>query len=94
MANVFTGNPWSLDTVYTTTPAGEIRSGRVRVHHFEFVGYAAATDTVEVQDANGRTIWIGVGRTDLSNVKSAEVGWVKGIKVPTLSAGRLLVYIV
>jgi len=89
VANQLASLPWVIDTA----SANVLFTGKIFVRHFEFAGYAAGTDTVVVQDINSRPVWQADGKTDLDPVLSYKVGWIKGIKVPTLSSGKLYVYI-
>jgi hypothetical protein len=64
----------------------------IRNAHFEFTSYAAASDRVSVQDRFGNLVWETTGRTDLSTVVSFTVEWIYGLKVPTLTSGKLFMY--
>ena len=76
MANRLSSNPWVLDTA----AIGVILfSNPVKVRHFEFSGYAAATDKVVLKDNLLREIWRGTGAADLQEVRSSDIGWVNGI---------------
>jgi hypothetical protein len=92
VANDVTSNPWTLDTVGAVAP---FALSRIKIHHFEFVGYAVATDIARLLNRNGDIVWEAQGRTDFSVVKSDRVGWVSGLSVDTLSdgQGKVLVYI-
>lgn len=91
MANDISGNPLIIDTAAATNvwPQG----GNLNVRHFEFVDYAAGTDNVIVTDRNGRRVWSANGTADLDNIISQEIGWIRGLIVPTLSSGKLYVYL-
>ena len=81
MANQATGpSPWSFDT----PQAGAFFSGRIRILRLVYAGYSAATDSVEVQDANGHIIAFLQGTTALT-----PLGPVM-IDVPMESAGLLI----
>jgi hypothetical protein len=85
------------------TPSNTVLfTGHMKIDHMEFVGYGAATDQVEVQDLNGRLVALLKGNSDLNVVSTWEnVGWVRGLKVPTtltsgggpnLPSGKLIIY--
>lgn len=88
MANRLTENPFVIDTA----GAAAIFKTNIQVEYFEFVGYNLDTDNVIVQDGAGNLIWQENGASDLRNVRSGRIGWVQGLTVPTLSAGKLLVF--
>ena len=91
MANDLTANPWIFDTVGEATG---YKGGNVKVRHFEYSDYTAETDGVVVVDRNGRVVWTNNGASDLQEVRSGNIGWVKnGLYVSTLSSGKLKVYI-
>jgi hypothetical protein len=93
MANDVTRNPWVLDTVGIVwgTVAQPLPA---RIGQIEFAGYSVDTDTCEVQDLDSKTIWIGNGAADLETVRSGKIGWShRGLKVSTLTAGKVYVYI-
>jgi len=90
MANSITGRQWKIDTPSATA----ILTSAVKVKEIEFTQYAADADEFSVTDRNGRIVWEGNGRSDLSPFRSGSVGWVDGIIVPTLTAGaELLIYL-
>lgn len=89
MANNLTSNPWVIDT----PGAALLFAGDVYVEHFEFAGYAAQGNQVQVTDRFGKVVWLATGAGDLSEVRSAKVDKVHGIGCPTLQgAGQLRVY--
>ena len=90
MANVLTGRQWKIDTASATA----LLSSEIKVEQIEFSSYSVDTDTVSIQDKNGRIIWEGNGASDLQTVRSGKIGWVDGLKVPTLTAGKIIVYLV
>jgi hypothetical protein len=89
MANQLTQLPWSLDTVAV------VATYPVDIHHMEFVDYDVDTDTFEVQDKDGNTVWSGKGNVDLSPVtQGAMSGWANGLQLTSLVGnGRILVYL-
>ncbi len=89
MANQIASLPWAIDTASAT----DIASGYMLIAHFEFVGYALDTDNVVVHDTNGRVVWQANGLDNLAPVASEYIGTIQGLRVPTLSAGKLLVFI-
>lgn len=90
MANNLTGNPWKLDGSSMTTV---LFPGWIKVRHFEFAAYAAATDTVSLGDRTGRVVWNASGTTDKQEVRSGTVGWINGLQELTHTNGTVLVYI-
>ncbi len=84
----------SGDDVTSGTGTASVHfQSEVKVKHFEFVSYTADAHLAVLQDTNGNVIWEVNGKSDLSNVVSQVVGWVKGIKLVTLNSGKILVYI-
>lgn len=98
MAAQLINNPWS----FVAADAGStvVSLNRFKIAHVEFVGYQGATDTCELQDQLGNTIWYTQGAADLSSVRSEYIGWVNGIVVPAntflgnpnIVSGKLLIY--
>lgn len=89
MANDLAGRPWTLDTPGTTV----LWKGWVKIKNVEFTDYTADTDTAALQDQNGRNIVDFNGKADLSPVFSLELGWVNGLKLTALTAGKVKVFI-
>jgi len=90
MANNLAENPITIDTA----SANVIINWNICVHHMEFVNYAAQTDNVVVQNMNGHNVWDAIGDTTLSPIsQGSQVGWIHGLKVPTLTSGLLKIYI-
>jgi hypothetical protein len=90
MANDLTSNPWVIDTA----SASVLCQTNVAVEHFEFAGYSAQGSQCIVQDRSGKTVWAATGAADLEEVRSGKVGWIQGLKIPTLENGGVLrVYI-
>ncbi len=77
----------------TGTATVNVNTGETKIRHMEFVGYSADAHTCVLQDANGNTVWQTNGKSDLSNVVSQSIGWVQGLKLTTLDAGKVLVYV-
>lgn len=92
MANDFARNPWVIDTPFAVAPSPIIELSSVPIDHFEFLGYQVDTDSVVVNDNTGGLLWADNGAADLRNVRSGTIGPSRGVLVPTLTAGKLLVY--
>lgn len=90
MANVLSGNPWTLDTV----SAIPFWTGQIDVLYIEMIDYTLDTDTVQLKDGFGRVVWEGNGAADLEPVRSGHVGWVHGMAFTASSnaATRVRVY--
>lgn len=90
MANVLSGNPWTLDTV-SATP---FWPGWVEVHHFEMIDYTVDTDTCQLKDTAGRVVWEGNGASDLRPVVSGLIGSIMGLALSASNnaATRVRVY--
>lgn len=88
MANQLGSNPWVLDTAGT----GLLFSSDVRNAHFEWEGYAAQADAVEIKDRFGKVVWAATGAGDLSLVESFTCEWVHGINLTVKTAGIVRVY--
>lgn len=82
MGNQVASQPWVIDTV-SNTP---IFTGFMNIIHIAYTGYTDAAHSVELQDANGRTICHLDGNTDLEEIPSYFTGTVQGIKVPLLQS--------
>lgn len=91
MANDIAANPWSLDTVGATI----IWPSWIKVAHFEMIDYTVDTDTVQLQDRNGRVVWEGNGASDLRPIVSMRVGWINGLvfAASNNAATRVRVYL-
>ena len=96
MANQLAANPWLIDTP-SATP---MYLGTMHAVQIEYIDYTADTDTVEIQDRDGRVIALLNGAVDLRTVRTGRMGWVYGLKVPltdslaraNMAHGRILVY--
>ena len=88
MANNLTANPWVVDTP-SATP---IFRTYAKLRHIEFTSYAVDADNCVVNDQNGVTVWVGNGNPALESERSGSIGWVNGVVVPTLTAGKVLIY--
>lgn len=89
MANRIAQNPMYIDTPGTTP----IVSTGYKIKHIEFVGYAGYSDHAIVTNLNGVTVAELTAASDLQEVRTATIGWVDGIVVPTLTSGALLIYV-
>jgi hypothetical protein len=90
VANNIVSNPWILDTV----TAAVLLPMNMKVHHFEFVGYATNTDTCQVQDGHGNVVWQGNAAADLEEVRSGNVGWIhNGLRLSQISSGQVRVFL-
>lgn len=90
MAAQLSANPWTV----AAADAGTVNiTGKVKIRHIEFVGYNAITDVCEVTNTNGLVIWDGHGAADFEVVRSGPIGWVTGVKVPTISSGYVRIYV-
>ena len=93
MANDMSRNPWVLDNVGTVwgTTAQPLP---VEIIQIEFAGYNVNTDACVIQDLDSKVIWQGDGASDLSTVRSGKIGTVhKGVKLTTLTAGKVFIYV-
>jgi len=86
MANLLNSMPWTIDT----PGASVLYKTPIKVAHFEFSLYAAQGNEVIVQDQTGKQVWSATGAADLEEVRSAKVGWINGLIVPTLQGGGVL----
>ena len=90
MSNDLAGRPWMIDQEDDVP----VVSSWVKINTLQWMGYTDPTHTVEVYDSDDRLLFIGDGHDDLSPVVcEAILGWVKGIKVPKIDSGKLIIYI-
>lgn len=88
MANRLTQNPLFIDTPGTTIfyPHG------IKIRHMEWENYLAGATAV-VNDGLGINLWSPTAASDLSEVRTASIGWIDtGIAVVTLTSGRINVF--
>jgi len=88
MANQLAQSPAVIDTAGATIffPKG------CKVKHMEWTNYLAGA-TLIVNNGLGNLIWSPTAANDLSEVRTAAIGWIDtGFQVPTLSSGKLLVF--
>lgn len=90
MSNKLAQNPMYIDT----PGAAVLIATKYKVKHIEFVGFAANTDSCIVQDQLGNIITEMSGASVGGDgvVRTGNIGWVNGIKVPTLTAGACLIF--
>lgn len=104
MANDITGNPWKLDTVTTGTNfVADGGSGAMKVNWNVYItqvlwsDFNGAGESVDLQDGTGRSIFkLTAGATTQNPVGTnfGESTWAySGLRLPTLSSGRILVYV-
>lgn len=91
MANVMTGNVWTIDT------AASLRTNPLYVHKMWWTPTAAGND-IDVQDAGANSVWAYkaiAGATDqtITYEWPGEPGILNGINVATLDAGTLYIQI-
>lgn len=99
MAAQLINNPFIFATADVS--ASVVFPGRLKIVQIEYVGYQGATDTCEVQDALGNTVWYSVGSPGWETKRSGYIGWIKGLVVPAnttlpiatnIPTGRVLIY--
>ena len=92
MANDISANPWKLDT----PGASNIYISPVRISNLIWANYTLGSgQTLLLQDINGKDIvsmTTGTG-TQTQPLASGFIGWVRGIKLPTLSSGEITIAI-
>ncbi len=88
MANSLGTRPIVIDTAGATV----LRTEWLHIMQIVFTDYALDTDNFVVQDKNGNEVFSGNGANDLAPVNITNIGFVHGLKVPTLSAGKLLIF--
>jgi hypothetical protein len=88
MANDISANPWKLDTA----GAGTIYAFPIKIDNIVWANEAAA-DTLLIQDANGKTIVSATATSGLSQNHFGKIGWVRGLKLITLTSGVVTIAI-
>lgn len=94
MADQLAANPWTIDTA-TSQLARTIWGTKVHITNIEFVGYAVATDVIQLTDVLGNNLWDCRGATDFSVVRSGDIGIVNGVRLAfatPATAGLIKVY--
>lgn len=89
MANTFNVNPWVIDTVMATSSS----ANPVLVRNIIWTDQVAAGDQLIIVDASGNVI-IDI-KASVANVVQAlgNMGWVSGLKVTTLTSGKVYIYV-
>ena len=89
MANKY-GQHWIIDTA----SANALSANAIFVNAITFSGYAAGTDTAQIQDASGVLLKFD-GVADLSPVEAhfSEPIILRSPKVPVLSSGQLTIFL-
>jgi len=97
MPNQFVVSPFRIDT----TSAAILFQRDIKVQWMEYVGYAASSHRVEVQDKYGHIIAVLQGMPTLEVISTPKaIGLVRGLKVPqtdsdgnaNMQSGKVLVY--
>jgi hypothetical protein len=89
-----TSNPWTIDAADVVASDVEVWHDEAYIYQVEFQDYNADTDTCIVNQLNGKIFWFGNGAADLETVRSGNVGWAHGIKVPMggITNGSVRIY--
>jgi len=91
MANDFSGNPWFIDTAYSTPPsAGHIVSSDIRAASITWTTMAAGAQC-QIKDRTGRIIMDSTDAQANVPVIISNPEWVEGFFVPILTSGKLTV---
>ena len=96
MANDLTSNPWILDTVTALVTSDDLF---IRAIKWNPGAAAIAGNQVILQDKNGKEFWRGDatganGEFVFNPASTNLTGWkVQGLKVPTIAAGRISIYL-
>jgi hypothetical protein len=93
MANNLASNPWKIDT----PGASVIYAFPVKVMNINWSNYTLTTaQTALVQDSNGKDILnvtTAATSATMQPINTGQIGWVRGIQVPTLGSGELTISI-
>lgn len=93
MANDFTANPWSIDTVFAAPIAkNHITNNMIYIKSITWSDMAAGASLL-MQDRNSKPVIDSVSVTANTTVIVNNPGWVLGMQVPTLSSGKLSVVV-
>lgn len=92
MANNVTGNPFIIDTATDAALTND------HLHVFSIMWVSASNDSAcSVQDENGNVKFASHGGSATSIIQSPDFGpeglFFNGMKVPTLGAGKLYIYL-
>ena len=91
-----TGNPLIVDAADVVAGPVTVWKGAVHVLQVEFQKYTSDADICVLNRLNGKPFWNGNGASDLSTVRSGNVGWtVDGLVVPQggVTNGSMRIYI-
>jgi hypothetical protein len=95
MANDISANPWKIDT----PGASVIYAFPVKVMNINWSNYTiTSAQNLVVQDSNGKdivnsTTGAAGASGQLQVLNTGPLGWVRGIKVPTLTSGEVTISI-
>lgn len=93
MANDFSANPWTIDTVFATPIArNHITNNMIYIKSITWSDMAAGA-TLLIQDRNSKIIQDAVSAQANVPIIINNPGWVEGLQVPTLSSGKLSVIV-
>ena len=92
MANDVSGNPWILDTATDTALTNDF------THIYSIMWLScSAGDALSVQDENSTVKYANTGINVNTAINSPDFGpnglFMNGVKVPTLGAGKVYVYL-
>jgi hypothetical protein len=63
----------------------------MKIGQITFAGYAAAGNTVILNDINGNLVWKAVGETSLKDQNSFKIGWVQGLIPQQIQGGGTVI---
>ena len=89
MANSIGTRPIVIDTPAATV----LFTNWMKIENVVFTDYSTDAQKFSLQDQNGIPVFEGNGKADLSPVVSWKIGFINGMKVPTLDAGKLLIMV-
>ena len=89
MANSVGTRPIILDTV----TADPVLDHWIKVSAFQFDTYDADADTAVVVDTDDNIVWQANGHDDLSPVSLQAPRWINGLRLSSISAGVVRVYL-
>jgi len=90
MANDLSANPWKIDT----PGAGVIYAFPVKIKNIIWANFTTIADTLLIQDVNGKDIVNAVvANTSQGMMSFGDMGWVRGLKVITLTHGEITIAI-
>lgn len=94
MANNFASNPWTIDTAFATVIAkNHITNSYIYVKSITWTDQLAAGNQVTIQDRNGNLIQDALAQAANTPIILNNPGWVNGLVVPTLAAGKLSIVV-